>query len=261
MERQVFVLVPREAPEVELINEWDTSGMRATVSWAVKVTDYQVPSDAIVGEPGAWARDPRTFTLGYVTNHLGTAQGAFDRACEYVRERRYLAEHPIVQVALGEMSSQLAVTRSSLYAAAALWEEAATQGFERSIVDNAELLGLQALHVSKQVALDVTRKVFDVCGARAAFRNMPFDAMFRDVRTFTLHHRDYDYMMRVGAAALEGPEIIRRGAYFYDSPPTGSNPQDGPADPSSALTADGHASGDDRSAPLVGTAAPETSSR
>lgn len=234
MERQVFVLVPRDAPQVELINEWDTSGMRATVSWGVKITDYEVPADGIIGEPGAWARDPRTFTLAYVANHLGTAQGALDLARDFVRERRYLAENPIVQVALGEMSSQLGVTRSALYTAAELWEKAAAEGFERDIVDQAELLGLQALHVSKQVALDVTRRVFDVCGARAAFRSLPFEAMFRDVRTFTLHHRDYDYMMRVGLASLEGPEVIRAGMYFFDSPPaqTGvqvNNPQSGPA--------------------------------
>jgi alkylation response protein AidB-like acyl-CoA dehydrogenase len=219
MERQVFVLVPRDAPEVELINEWDTSGMRATASWGIKITDYPVPQDAIIGEPGAWARDPRTFTLAYVTNHMGTAQGAFDLACQFVRERPYLADNQVIQVALGEMASQLAVTRSSLYTAARLWEEAAAEGFERSIVDRAELLGLQALHVSKQVALDVTRRVFDVCGARAAFRSMPFEAMFRDVRTFTLHHRDYDYMSRVGRAAFDGPHVARLGTYIMDSQP------------------------------------------
>lgn len=263
MERQVFVLVPRDAPEVELINEWDTSGMRATASWGVKITDYRVPSDAIIGEPGAWAHDPRTFTLAYVTNHIGTAEGAFDLACEFVKERRYLAENPVIQVALGEMSSQLAVTRASLYAAAALWEEAAAQGYDRAIVDRAELLGLQALHVSKQVALDVTRRVFDVCGARAAFRNLPFEAMFRDVRTFTLHHRDYDYMMRVGEAALEGPEVIRQGTYFYDSAPAarsrdgedaGERPTPG-GDGTTAATA----MPDGRATPLVGTAEAELS--
>lgn len=219
MERQVFVLVPRDAPEVELINEWDTSGMRATVSWGVKITDYAVPTDGIIGEPGAWARDPRTFTLAYVANHMGTAQGAFDLARQFISERRYLAENPIVQVTLGEMSSQLAVTRSALYSAAQLWEKAAAEGFDRHLVDQAEMLGLQALHVSKQVALDVTRRVFDVCGARAAFRNLPFEAMFRDVRTFTLHHRDYDYMTQVGKASIDGPEVIRAGTYFFDSVP------------------------------------------
>ncbi|MBM4575738.1 hypothetical protein GS415_06235 [Rhodococcus hoagii] len=54
-------------------------GMRSTVSWAVKVTDYVLPDDAIFGEPGWWETDDtRTFTLAFAANHLGAARGAFD---------------------------------------------------------------------------------------------------------------------------------------------------------------------------------------
>lgn len=218
--RQVWVLVPAHAPGVEMIDEWDVMGMRATASWAVRLTDYPVAEGAIIGQPGAWAADPRSFTLGYVTNHVGTAQGAFDLACDYVRRRRYLADNPIIRVALGELSSHLAVNRAALYAAARLYEAAAAAGWDDVLVDQAELLSLQALHVSKQVALEVTRRVFDICGARAAFRTYPFEAMYRDVRTFTLHHRDFDYMLRVATAILEGTDTLRAVPYVGgDAPP------------------------------------------
>ncbi|MBM4509872.1 hypothetical protein GS421_15440 [Rhodococcus hoagii] len=70
--RTVAVLVPRDVPEVELIDNWDVLGMRSTVSWAVKVTDYVLPDDAIFGEPGWWETDDtRTFTLAFAANHLG----------------------------------------------------------------------------------------------------------------------------------------------------------------------------------------------
>lgn len=208
-ERMVFVLVPTQAPEVELIDEWDVMGMRATVSWAVKITDYPVPADAIIGQPGAWKNDPRTFTLGYVTNHLGSAQGAFNEACDYVRDRAYLAKHPNIRVSIGELSSDLEAVRSMLYAAADLWTDAASSGWETGRTTKAELLSLQALHVSKKVALDVSRRVFDICGARAAFRSLPFDAIYRDIRTFTLHHRDFDYMDRVASEVLDGVDRLK----------------------------------------------------
>jgi alkylation response protein AidB-like acyl-CoA dehydrogenase len=194
-ERTVLVLVPREAPEVELINEWDVMGMRATVSWGVQVTDYEVPADAIVGEPGAWVtRDPRTFTLGFTANHVGAAEEAFDFAADWVRDRPHLAQSELVQVTLGELSSEIFAARTALYAAARTWE----QGEH----DLAELESLQALHLAKRVALDVTQRAFDICGARVAFRSFPLEQMLRDVRTFTLHFRDELYMKQVGQAAL-----------------------------------------------------------
>jgi alkylation response protein AidB-like acyl-CoA dehydrogenase len=176
--------------------------MRATVSWAVKITDYEVSPDQIIGEPGAWVRDPRTYTLGYVTNHIGTAQGAFDFTVQYVKDRPYLAQSELIRVAIGQMASNLEVSRAALYTCARMWEDAYRSDWDRETVEKAELLGLQALHVTKAVALDVTRRVFDVCGARAAFKTLPLEAMYRDVRTFTLHHRDDDYMLRVANAVL-----------------------------------------------------------
>jgi alkylation response protein AidB-like acyl-CoA dehydrogenase len=159
--------------------------------------------------------------LGYVTNHLGTATGAFNEAVEFVRERPYLAENPFVVASIGDLSSKLAVARSALYASARLWEQAAAHNWEGQMAGPAELLALQTLHVVKQVALRVTRKVFDICGARAAFLNLPFDAMFRDVRTFTLHFRDDRYMMRVAEAVFEGPAASLAKTKYTMPPSTG----------------------------------------
>lgn len=217
-ERQVYVLVPRQAPGVELIDEWDVMGMRATVSWAVKLTDYEVPDDAIIGRPGAWMTDPRTFTLGYVTNHLGTAEGALGLAVDYLRERPYLAGNQVIKVAIGELSSDLAVVRAALYSCAEKWERASAADWDPDLVRDAEVLGLQALHVSKRAALNVTSRVFDLCGARAAYLLNPFDMMYRDIRTFTLHHRDFDYMSRVADAVLNGTGAADLGHYLTAAP-------------------------------------------
>jgi alkylation response protein AidB-like acyl-CoA dehydrogenase len=194
-ERTVLVLVPRDAPEVELVNEWDVMGMRSTVSWGVQVTDYEVPDDAIIGEPGGWVKnDPRTFTLGFTANHVGAAQDAFDFTTDWVRNRPHLAQSELVQVLLGQLSSEIFAARAGLFAAARIWEQ--------GDYDLAELESLKALHLAKRVALDVTERAFDVCGARVAFRSFPLEQMLRDVRTFTLHFRDELYMRQVGQAVV-----------------------------------------------------------
>ncbi|MGH7081122.1 MAG: acyl-CoA dehydrogenase family protein [Acetobacteraceae bacterium] len=212
-ERQLFVLVPRDGDGVELVDEWDTLGMRSTVSWGIKITDHFVPAERVIGAPGCWVRDPRTFTLAYVANHLGAAEGAFEAALDFVRGRAYLAQSEAIKVTIGDLASRLYANRCALYAAAAQWEVAAGQGWDRPVLDRAEMMSLQALHMAKRCSLDVSERVFDICGARATFKSMPLEQIYRDIRTFTLHFRDDLYMVRVAEGLLDPETFEAKGKY------------------------------------------------
>ena len=195
-ERGVVVLVPRDAPEVTLVDQWDVLGMRATVSWGVRIEDYVVPPERLIGAPGAWtSSDPRTFTLAFAANHLGAAAAALDFTTGWVRERHELAGSEYTRVLLGGMSSELFAAESAMWAAADLWDAGRH--------DEAELASIRTLHLAKRLALDLTQRAFDVCGARATFRDQPLELLYRDVRTFTLHFRDEQYMHQVGQAMLD----------------------------------------------------------
>ncbi len=196
-ERGVVVLVPRAAAEVTLVDRWDVLGMRATVSWGVRIEDYVVPPERLIGAPGAWtSTDPRTFTLAFAANHLGAAAAALDFTTAWVRERPELAGSEYTRVLLGGMSSDLFAAESAMWAAADLWDAGRH--------DEAELASIRTLHLAKRLALDLTQQAFDVCGARATFRDQPLERLYRDVRTFTLHFRDEQYMHQVGQAMLDG---------------------------------------------------------
>jgi alkylation response protein AidB-like acyl-CoA dehydrogenase len=201
-DRSVAVLVPRDAPQVQMINNWDTLGMRATVSWGVRVTGYEVPDDAIFGAAGWWEdSDPRTFTLGFASNHLGSARGALEFAAEWARKRPHLAADPIVQHTIGELSADLFAARSALFTAARLWETGPAK--------EAEYASIKALAVAKKTALDVTQRAFDVCGARSVFKDYQLEQIFRDTRTFTLHYRVDGYLRDIGAATVAGDYDLR----------------------------------------------------
>jgi alkylation response protein AidB-like acyl-CoA dehydrogenase len=196
-ERSVIVLVPADAPEVELIDQWDVMGMRATVSHSVRIIGYDVPPERVIGEPGAWTRrDPRTFTLAFAANHIGAAGAAMDFTEQWVRDRPGLAASEITRATLGRMSSDLFAARAALWAAADLWDAGDHDG--------AELASIRTLHLGKRLALDLTQTGFDVCGARAVFRDQELERLYRDVRTFSLHYRDEQYMVQVGQAMLDG---------------------------------------------------------
>ncbi|MGH7070968.1 MAG: acyl-CoA dehydrogenase family protein [Acetobacteraceae bacterium] len=212
-QRQLFVLVPRDGEGVELVNEWDTLGMRSTVSWGIRITDHFVPEERVIGEPGGWLQDPRTFTLAYVANHLGSAKGAFEVALDFVRARTYLSQGETVKVAIGDLASRLYAAESAFYAAAEQWEVAAVANWQRSEHDRAEMMSLQALHIAKRCSLDVSERVFDICGARATFKTMPLEQFYRDIRTFTLHFRDDLYMARVAEGLLDRQTFEAKGKY------------------------------------------------
>ncbi|HUZ03638.1 MAG TPA: acyl-CoA dehydrogenase family protein [Thermomicrobiaceae bacterium] len=191
------VVVPKDSPGVSFDNNWDTMGMRATISWSLKLDDVFVPWENVIGQPGDWIQhDPRTFTLAYVANHLGTAQGAFDFVSGYLRERPYLMNDDTIAFTLGEMDAALQATRTSMWYAAWLWEQGRFA--------EAEMASMRALHSAKQTALMVTTKAFDVCGARAAFKHLPLDRALRDARTFSLHFRESQVMRMLAEADLGG---------------------------------------------------------
>jgi alkylation response protein AidB-like acyl-CoA dehydrogenase len=58
----------------------------------------------------------------------------------------------------------------------------------------------------------VTSKAFDVVGARAAFRHLPVERAFRDVRTFSLHFRE-SALLRLLVQANLGDEFHSKQRY------------------------------------------------
>jgi alkylation response protein AidB-like acyl-CoA dehydrogenase len=194
----MFAIVPKNAPGVRLENDWDVMGMRSTVSWGIHLDDVPLSDLEVAGVPGCWVQgDPRTFTLAFAANHLGTAQGVFDYTVAFVRERAFLRDSPLVQAKLGELEATLHSTRALIHHGAWLWE----QGRH----DEAERLSMCALHAGKQTALEITSRAFDICGARAAYRVHPLERAFRDVRTFTLHFREERILQMVAQATMGLP--------------------------------------------------------
>jgi len=194
--RMVFAVVPTDAPGVTLLDDWHMLGMRSTVSCSVSFEDVFVPTEDVVGEPGGWINnDPRTFSCGYASNHLGTAQGAFDFIAAYVASRDDLSSSEAVKVRLGRMDAQLFAARSALRQTAARLDRGDDP-------DECEADAIRTMHLAKNAVLDIPYQGFDIVGARAAHERYPLGQMMRDARTFTLHFRDDLYVQRLADMAM-----------------------------------------------------------
>lgn len=194
--RMVFAVVPTDAPGVSLLDDWHMLGMRSTVSCSVAFDNVFVPADDVVGQPGGWIEnDPRTFSCGYASNHLGTAQGAFDFIAAYVASRPDLSSSEAVKVRLGKMDAQLFAARSALRSTAARLDRGDDP-------DECEADAVRTMHLAKNAVLDIPYQGFDIVGARAAHERYPLGQMMRDARTFTLHFRDDLYVQRLADLAM-----------------------------------------------------------
>ena len=194
--RLVFAVVDVDWDGVELLDDWQMLGMRSTISCGVKFQDVFVPDDHVVGTPGGWITgDPRTFSCAYASNHLGSAQGAFDFLVEYIGARPDLSGSEAVRVKLGQMDARLFAARACLRSTAARLDRGDDP-------DECEADAVRTMHLAKDVVLSIPYEGFDLVGARACHERYPLGQMMRDARTFTLHFRDDLYVERLAQLAL-----------------------------------------------------------
>jgi alkylation response protein AidB-like acyl-CoA dehydrogenase len=122
-----FLLVPRRAPGVDVRPLRKLAG-QGTHTCEVFLDDVRVPRSSVVGEVGEGAAvvmdlldADRVYTAA---QSLGIAQGAFDLALAYAKERRQfgteIINHQAIGHMLADMAIQLAGARAMMSDAAAL---------------------------------------------------------------------------------------------------------------------------------------------
>ena len=117
--------------------------------------------------------------VGAATVALGLAQGAFDTATAWVKERRQfgrpIAEFQGLQWMLADMAIQLNAARLGIHQAAA-----SADPFPDP------LLAAQAKVFASEMAIKVTNDALQMFGARGYSRDFPMERMARDARMFTI---------------------------------------------------------------------------
>ena len=208
----LLAFVPADNPGVQVQGEWDTLGMRGTVSPAARFTDCFVGEGGVLGPPGEPTRAGviELFGLGYSAVYLGIAQGALDFTTAYCRTKTFqpdnvpIAQDPLIQRQCGEMGIALDSARMILYRAAVTWP--AVDSPQRGI------LAAQAKYATTDAGLVVTSQCLQVCGARTALRGVPVERAFRDLRTATLMPPNVDSTLTIVGKDLLGLET---GAFKY----------------------------------------------
>ncbi|WP_067849799.1 acyl-CoA dehydrogenase family protein [Alicyclobacillus mali (ex Roth et al. 2021)] len=203
--------------DVEIVETWDTLGMRATGSHDIVLKDVFVPEERVIviQRPGAQAErrpDGSGWLLHIPACYLGIALAARDFALEYAATYRpNTLPHPIAQVPhveqkLGEMELKLLAARTLLYDLARRYDAASPE----------ERVKLQPqFGAVKTIATNAANQVVDlamrIVGGRSLSRALPLERYYRDVRA-GLHNPPMDDVVyrNLAKAALArraaGPE-------------------------------------------------------
>ncbi len=203
--RSVQVWVPREAPGLAVVDDWDAFGQRTTASGTVVFDD--VPVDAadvlplwqLADRPGLWGP---TSQLLQASIDQGIAEAAVADAQRFVRERarpwvdsgvQHAHDDPYLIADVGRLQIDLHAAREVLRGTGELFDElaarAAAAGGAYTAEDSARasVAVAEAKVLTTRIALEASEKLFELAGSSATRATHNLDRHWRNARVHTLH--------------------------------------------------------------------------
>jgi butyryl-CoA dehydrogenase len=155
-------------------------GLRGSDTVALHFEDCFVPTENLLGDPsGGFSAFMKTLTGGRVSIgalSLGIAQGAYEHALRYSRERKQfgksISEFQAVQFMLADMALKIDASRLLVYRAAAMKD--AGQEFTKEAA--------MAKLFASEAANWVTDKAIQIFGGMGYCRDVPVERMHRDAK-------------------------------------------------------------------------------
>jgi len=91
-----FMVDPETDDGFEVTTEWEKMGLNASPTCEIRLTDCRIPEARLLGDPGdGWDQTKKTLDGGRISIaalSVGLAQGAFEAALEYAKEREQFGQ-------------------------------------------------------------------------------------------------------------------------------------------------------------------------
>lgn len=207
--------VERDDPGVTVTDDWAGMGQRTTASGTVEVVGVEVDASRITPFHLTF-EGPQTYgalaQLLHSALDAGIARAALDDAAVFVltQSRPYpdagverAAEDPLVVHALGQMELAVRGTEALLREAARA-VEAADADLDEESAGAASLAVAASRASSSQVSVEVSSRLFEVCGTRSVLDRLNLDRHWRNARTHTLHDPAAWKVQHLGRYAVDG---------------------------------------------------------
>ncbi len=179
-----FIVEPG-MPGFRLGKKENKLGMRASSTGEVLFSDCRLPDAQLLGKPGEGFVDSLRILDGgrisIAALAVGTAQGAFDAALKYSKQRkqfgRFISEFQAIQFKLADMATGIEAARLMTLRAAWLKDQGNTRVTRESAM---------AKLFSSEVAVKVCDEALQIHGGYGFIKDYPVEKFYRDVKLLTI---------------------------------------------------------------------------
>lgn len=186
----------------EFGDHYDKMGIRSSSTAELIFNDVKVPKENLLGKEGEGFKIAMSTLdggrIGIAAQALGIAQGAFEHALSYSKERvqfgKPIAAQQSIAFKLADMATKLRCARFLIYSAAELKEQHAPYGMESAM----------AKMYASDIALEVTNDALQIHGGSGYLKGMEVERAYRDAKITTLYEGTNEIQRVVIASHLLG---------------------------------------------------------
>jgi butyryl-CoA dehydrogenase len=183
-------------------DHYDKLGIRSSSTAELIFNDVKIPKENLLGKEGDGFKIAMTTLdggrIGIASQALGIAQGAYENALEYAKERvqfgKPIAQQQIVSFKLADMATKLRAARFLIYSAAELKEHHEPYAMEAAM----------AKQYASDIALEVVNDALQIFGGSGYMKGMEVERAYRDAKICTIYEGTNEIQRVVIAAHIIG---------------------------------------------------------
>lgn len=183
-------------------DHYDKMGIRSSATAELIFNDVKVPKENLLGKEGQGFKIAMATLdggrIGIAAQALGIAQGAYEHALEYSKERvqfgKPICQQQIVSFKLADMATKLRCARMLIYSAAELKEHHEPYGMESAM----------AKQYASDIALEVTNDAVQIFGGTGYLKGMEVERAYRDAKICTIYEGTNEIQRVVIASHIIG---------------------------------------------------------
>lgn len=174
------IIVPTDTPGFTINSNYDKMGVRASNTCELILEDVRVPKENLLGDPDKgfsqflYTLDGGRISIGALA--VGVAQGAFERALQYAKERKQfgkpIANFQAIQFKLADMAMEIELARMMVLKSA--WLKDQNKPFSKESA-------FAKLYAS-ETAMRTTDQAVQIHGGYGYMREYEVERMMRDAK-------------------------------------------------------------------------------
>ncbi len=183
-------------------DHYDKMGIRSSATAELVFNNVKVPKENLLGEEGQGFKIAMGTLdggrIGIAAQALGIAQGAYENALEYSKERiqfgKPICQQQVVSFKLADMATKLRAARFLVYSAAELKENHESYSMEAAM----------AKQYSSDICLEVVNDALQIFGGTGYLKGMDVERAYRDAKICTIYEGTNEIQRMIIASHIIG---------------------------------------------------------